>query len=205
MLTFASLLWITVFGVDAASLQSPSEESSMRLTRRLKIFESFAKLNDQRDDDFQSAPETPEFHRDYIGSDDDQTVNENIKHSLVELTEIIEGIRTPVIPNESAESLIVFQSLSKMLSNRYPKQSDPFSSWQQYVDESIRNLKCSVKDLCHKFGSNDANFKCNHEGNLTEIRLYGKVGPQAFTTQINREYRKNNENIPYEEFLDYRA
>ena len=62
------------------------------LTRRLKIFESFAKLDDQRDDDFQSAPEAPELHRDYFGSDDDQTVNENIKHALVELTEIIEGI-----------------------------------------------------------------------------------------------------------------
>ena len=83
---------------------------------------------------------------------------------------------TPVVLCESAESLIVFQSLSKMLSNHYPKQSDPLSSWQKYVDESIRNLKCSVKDLCHEFVSNDANFKCDHEGHLTMIGLHRMVG-----------------------------
>ena len=185
MLTFAPLLWIAVLGVDAASHQSLSKESSTQCpllptarvrTRRLIIFESFAKSDGQRNDDIQS--EVADFHRDYFDSDDDQTTNEHLKHSLLELTEIIEGMmRTPVIPCESAESLIVFQSLARMLSNRYPKQSDPLSSWrwQRYLRESVRNLKCSVKDLCHEHRNFKCDFKCDHKGHLTMIRLYGMV------------------------------
>ena len=183
MLKFAALLWITVFRVDAASHQSLSKESSMRSlppesqlrTRRLTIFESFAKSDDQRDDDLQSPPEATELHQDSNNSDDDKTVNENLKQSLVELTEIVEGMKTPVIPNESAKSLIVFQSLSRMLSNAYRKQSGSPSPWPKDLSECIRNLKCSVKDLCEEF---NWNFKCNQEGHLSVIVLRGN-GPFA--------------------------
>ena len=146
----------------------PLPEARVR-TRRLIIFESFAKSDDQRDGDFQSPSKATELHQD----SDDQTVNENLKHSLVELAEIIEGMKTPVILNESAKSLIVFQSLSRMLSIHDPKQSGILLPWQKYLSESIRNLKCSVKDLCEEF---NWNFKCNQEGHLRVIVLRGK-GP----------------------------
>ena len=97
---------------------------------------------------------------------------------MVELTDFIEGMRTSVIPNESAESLIVFQSLSRMLSNPQQTESTALDSqlpWQKYLAQSIRDLKCSVRDLCHEFGSN---FKCDPEGHLNIIIL-NRMGPFA--------------------------
>ena len=183
MLTFAPLLCITVLGADAASHQSISKGSNVqstplpaspRMTRRLKIFESFAKSDEERESHWQSSVEFAEPQGDCFYLDDDKTVNEILRHSLVELTEIIDAAKIHVIPMESCpesiESLIVFQSLLKMLS--IPKQfaSDLLapSPWQKYLEESIRNLKCSVIDLSHKFGSN---FKCDEQGRLVAIAL----------------------------------
>ena len=182
MLAFAPLVWITVRGVDAASLQSLFNESSIqstpfpesqRMTRRLNIFESFAKSEDQRQSHNQSSVEAAEPPRDSFDSDDDKTVNEILRQSLVELTEIIETMTTHLIPTDSIESLIVFQSLLKMLSIPKPSASDYPFSWQKYLSESIRNLNCSVTDLCRRF---KMNFKCNQNGQLNVIILY-KVEP----------------------------
>ena len=185
MLTFALLLWIAVSGVDAASHQSLPKESSVQSTplpecramaRRLKIFESFTKSTDQRDDDLPLSAKVVELDQDYFhsgSSDDEQSVNELLQHSLVELREIIDATKTHVIPTESIESLIVFQSLLKMLSIPRQFESDSPSPWQNYLIASIRNLKCSVMDLCHEFSSN---FKCDHEGRLKLIVIYG-MGP----------------------------
>ena len=170
MLTFAPLLWIAVSGGDAASqqsnVQSLSGSESQAITRRLKIFESFAKSTDQRDDDPQVSAANVMLNQDCLGSDDDKTVNEILHDSLVEL----EGDYRHLIPTKFVESLIVFQSLLKMLSMDYPEQSGSPLPWQQYLSESIRNLKCSVTDLCHEFGSH---FKCDDEGHLIALILYG--------------------------------
>ena len=171
MLKSAPLLWFTISAIDAASVESASKESSVqstsvhesrRMTRRLNIFESFAKSEDQRDEDSQLLEETV--------NPDDQTVNEILQQSLVELTEII----------ESSHLHFVFQSLLKMLSNCAPEQSDtplpplPYA-WQHYMRECIRNLKYSVKDLRHRFG---ANFKFDHQGHLKVINLFQTGSPR---------------------------
>ena len=165
MLTFAPLVWFTISAVDAACVESVSEKSSVqsnsvhesrRMTRRLNIFESFAKSDDQRHEDCQLLGETVK--------PDDQSVNEILQQSLFELTEIV----------ENSHLHFVFQSLLNMLSTRAPEQSDtplpplPYP-WQRYMAECIRNLKYSVKDLRHRFG---ANFKFDHHGHLKVISFF---------------------------------
>ena len=181
MLIFASLLWIVVCAVDAASVRSQAKESSVQstplsesrvLTRRLNIFESFAKSDDERQGHLQLPVAIVEHHQDCEGSNDDQTVNEILQDPRMALVEVIEGIRNPAVSSEPIESLIVFQSLLKMLSARNPKECDSPLPWQQYLSESIRNLKCSVTEFCHKFKV----FRCDKEGHLISIRLH-KRGP----------------------------
>ena len=182
MLTFVPLLWIIVFGADAASHQSLPKKSKVRtlpcpeppaMTRRLKIFESFAKSKDQRAGDLQVSPEVVKPDQDCFGLDGEQSVNELLQHSLVEWREIIDAAKTHLISTEAVESMIVFQSLLKMLSIPREFESDSPSPWQNYLIASISNLKCSVKDLCHEFSSN---FKCDHEGRLKLIAICG-MGP----------------------------
>ena len=181
MLTFVPLLWIAVSGADAASQQTLSQESNVRLlprpksgaiTRRLNIFESFARSADQQGDALQLSADVVKPDQDSLDSDDEKSVNEILQHSLVELKEIIDAAKTHLISTESVESLIVFQSLLKMLSIPEQFVSDSPSSWQRYryLSESIRNLKCSVTDLCREF---DSNFKCDQQGHLIWIRLEG--------------------------------
>ena len=169
-------------GVDAASQKSPSKESSVysrprpesqAITGRLKIFETFAKSTDQRDDYVQSSPEVVKPDQDCFGLDDQKSVNELLQHSLVELREMIDATKTHVISTESIESLIVFQSLLQMLSMPEQVVSDSPSPWQNYLSDSIKNLKCSVMDLCREFPSH---FKCDKEGHLNLIVLDRK-GP----------------------------
>ena len=182
MLIFAALLWIIVCGVDAASVQFQLTESSVQsaplsesrvMTRRLNIFESFAKSDYEQQDHFQLPAAIVEPHQDCVGSNDDQTVDEIFQDPRMGLPEIIEPIRNPVALSESIESLIVFQSLLRMLSTRNPKEGDSPLPWQKYLSESIRNLKCSVTEFCNKF---KGNFRCDKQGHLIFIRLH-KMGP----------------------------
>ena len=181
MLTSAVLLWIIVSGVDATSQFMPTDSGikslalpqSRGVAHRLKIFETFAKSNDQRHGNLHLSGDSVEPDRQDFDSDDDKSVNEILQNSLVELEEIVDAAKNHVILSESIESFIVFQSLLDMLSNRYPKETLHRLSWQIYLRKSIRNLKCSVMDLCHKFAYN---FKCDPKGHLTAIVLQ-KMGP----------------------------
>ena len=168
MLTFVAALWIIAFGIvpsaDAASHQSLSKESTVQstpllesrsTTQRLSVFESFAKSDDQRHGHLQLSVESVEPDQDCSGSDDGKTVNEMLQDSLVEL---------------ERDSLIVFQSLLKMLSMDDAEQSGSPLPWQRYLSESIRNLNCSVMNLCREFSSH---FKCDDEGHLNAITLKG--------------------------------
>ena len=179
LLKFASLLLVTMFAVDNRGTLFPPKKTEVqqnlipgsRVTTRLDVYKSLAKLDHQPRGNFLPSIRS---HQDILVQEDDETVNESLQHSLVELREIIEGLRTSVIPNESGESLIVFQSLLKMLSNPQQSASSTFDSllpWQKYVDQSIRDLKCSVRNLCREFGSN---FKCDPEGHLRVILLNEK-------------------------------
>ena len=187
MLTFAPMLFFAVFiaDVDGASYQYPpklkefntkvqssSASRSQEATRRLKIFESITKSEDQRNDD---SSVSIEYEQGLSASDDDQTVDKILQDSLVELTEILrtletndpsKAMRIPVhlIPVQS--SLMVFQSLLMMLSNA--KESRSPAPWQQYLIESISNQQCSVLDLCKEF---QQNFKCDGQGHLEIIIL----------------------------------
>ena len=191
MLSLASLILITVSAVDNgrnqfppisavddAYLQSVSQEPSVRsrttisgspVTRRLRIFESFAKSEDPTQDDYPLPIGSDQV---ILASDDDPTINEILDESLVELRGIIEAL-TPVTGFQSTESLIVFHSLLGMFSSRHPVQFHSPLPWQTYLSQSITNLRCSVTDLCREFGSN---FKCDQEGHLRVILLNGK-GP----------------------------
>ena len=180
MLTFVPLLWIAVSGTDATILQclprktnvpSLPRPGSPAMTRRLNIFESFAKSADQRGDALQLSADVVKPDQGSLDSDDEKSVNEILQRSLVELRVIIDAAKSHLIFTESVESLIVFQSLLRLLS--IPRECDSPSRWQNYLIASIRNLKCSVKDLCHEFSSN---FKCDHEGRLKLIAICG-MGP----------------------------
>ena len=194
MLTFAPLLFIaaSVVDLDASSYQSPKEckefgtsvrsssvSRSRQVTQRLKIFESITKSEDQRNED---SSVSIEYEQGIFAPDDDQTVNEILRHSLVELTEILRKLDSNdpskamiiplhVIPMHSPESLVVFQSLLMMLTNS--KESGSLMPWQQYLEESISKQQCSVMGLHRAF---EKNFKCDQEGHLTVIGLDGK-GP----------------------------
>ena len=198
MLTFVPLLFIAVSiaSLDGASqrylqehtefdtkVQSSSVSRSRAVTRRMKIFESITKSEDRRNDD---SSVSIEFEQGISAPDDDQTVNEILQHSLVKLAEILRSLEsndpskamriplhTPlhVIPMQSPESLMVFQSLLKMLSN--PKESQSLMPWQQYLVESISKRQCSVMHLDRSF---EKNFKCDQEGHLRVIGLDGR-GP----------------------------
>ena len=109
--------------------------------------------------------------------DDDESVNDILQHSLVELTETLRTLETndpskamrlllPVIPVQSPESLMVFQSLLMMLSN--PKEAPTSAPWQQYLMDSIRNQSCSEVELCRVF---QRNFKCDEKDHLKVILL----------------------------------
>ena len=182
MVTFVASLRITAFGVmsfvGAAAHHSLSKESSLQspplrepraMTERLNIFESFAKSEDQRHGHLQLSVDSVEPDQDCFGSDDGKTVNEILQDSLVEL----ERDYRQLIPTEFIESLIVFQSLLKMLSMRYPGPPASPLPWQTYLSESIRTLRCLVMDLCHEFGSH---FKCDDEGHLNAITLNEMAG-----------------------------
>lgn len=172
MLIFVLLIVIAVSIVhlDGASNRSPQEYKE--LTRRMKIFESITKSEDQQHDDSSMSIDDEQG---ISTSDDNQTVNDILQHSLVELTEILRALdsgdaskamRIPlhVIPVQS--SMMVFQSLLRMLSN--PKESLSSEPWQNYLIGSIKNQQCSVMDLCREF---EHNFKCDEEGHLTAIGL----------------------------------
>ena len=181
LLKFAPLLLITVSAVENGGDQSPPKTTEVqqnpipgsRVTSRLDIYKSLAQLHHQPRENFQPSIRSDQC---ILAPEDGETVNESLQHSLVEVREIIDGPIKHVISAESIESLIVFQSLLKMLSN--PEQSassnlDSQLPWREYLSESIRNLKCSVRDLCHEFGSH---FKCDQEGHLNTIRL-NRMGP----------------------------
>ena len=189
MLTLSSLLFIAVsiVNLDGAchrypqgqkesdtNVQSSSASRSREVTRRLKIFESITKSEDQRNDD---SSVSIEYEQGISAPDDDQTVNEILHHSLVELTEMLrtldlhdpsKAMRIPVhvIPVQS--SLMMFQSLLMMLSN--PKERRSPTSWQQYLMKSIRKKQCSEIELFTEF---DHNFKCDAEVPLRVIMLVG--------------------------------
>ena len=184
MLAFTSLLWITaVVAVDlnGASRQYPKESvqsaivsKSPVVTRRMNALESITKSQDQRDDTFPVSIGYEEGSRD---AKDFETVNEILEHSLVELTKVLRTLETkdpfkatriPLqrIAMQIPESLMVFQSLLKMLSN--PKGSRSPTEWQRYLSESIRRQQCSEMDLCREFKQH---FKCDEEGHLGAIML----------------------------------
>ena len=160
MLTFMPLLCIAVsvrdLGGAPDQLLSPKEcrefEVNMRSTRRLNIFESITQTENEQNGDF---PVSIGYEEGCSVSDDDKTVNELLQHSLVKLTEIIrklelndlsKAMRVPVSLVPVQSSLMVFQSLLRMLSN--PQESRSPTSWQQYLIKSISNEQCSVLDLC---------------------------------------------------------
>ena len=181
MLTFAPLLLtaVSVVNLNGASHQSRQEhnefDTSLRSaalpkssvgSRRLSIFKSITKSGDQRN-----------AEEDSPAPDDDKTVNEILRHSLVELTDTLGTLESNdpfkamrislhVIPVQSPESLMVFESLLKMLSN--PKESRSSTTWQQFLIKSIGNQQCSVLDLCKEFHQN---FECDGEGHLKVIGL----------------------------------
>ena len=161
-------------------VQSSSVSRSREVTRRMKIFESITKSEDQRNDD---SSVSIDYEQGIAAQDADQTVNEILQHSLVELTEILQTLESNdpfkamritlhVIPMHSPESLAVFLSLLKMVS--IPKEFHPPRPWQQYLMESIRKHQCSVMDLCREF---EQNFKCDQEGHLRVIALLNRMGP----------------------------
>ena len=148
---------------------SASIAISKKAERRLNIFESITKSDE--------IPMSLTRKESGTALDDDQSVNDILQHSLVELMGILQtlesndpsqAMRVPlqVIRKQSAESLLVFQSLLKMVSN--PTQSCPLTSWQQYLTESIRKQQCSEVDLCREFHQI---FKCDKEGHLKVITL----------------------------------
>ena len=167
MLKLALLLCfaVCIVDIDGASDQCPKDNEeyddsvqSSEVTRRLNIFESITTSGDHRND---------------------ESVNEILQYTWVELTEILrrlesndpfQAMRVPVhvIPMQLPESLMVFQSLLEMLTN--PKESRSPAPWQQYLMESIRNQECSEMDLCAKF---DQNFKCDDEGHVKVLTFYG--------------------------------
>ena len=187
MLEFTPLPAIAVFivNLDGASRQSPKDyqecEATVQSTlvsksqvtpRRLNIFESIAKSEDQADDGF---PASIWCKKGKHTSRDHKSVNGILKRSLIELTETLRTLESddpfkamrvpvPVIPVQSPESLLVFQSLLKMLST--PTECHAPPQWQQYLIESISNQQCSVKDLCEKFHKY---FKCDQDGHLIVI------------------------------------
>ena len=99
---FVVLLLLIVSTVGAVSHQSAQRDTVMQqhlisksgMSRRLSVFESFAKSDDDPRDDFRIRPSLA----------DNETVNEILQHSLIELTRTI-GIMQ-----------LVFESLSRMLS-----------------------------------------------------------------------------------------
>ena len=159
------------------SVQSPVILKSPVVTRRLPKFESITKSEDQQHDDF---PVSIRYQEDNPITEDDQSVDEILQNSLVELTEILRTLETNdpfkamriplhVIPMQSQETLLVFQSLLKMLSNT--KESHSSTPWQQYLRESISNQQCSEVDFCREFHQN---FKCDKEDHLETIILDNK-------------------------------
>ena len=191
MLTFAPLLFIaaSILDLGGASYQSAkahkefdtiAQSSSVskyrEVTRRLKIFESITNSEDQREDD---SSVSIEYEQGISALDDDQTVNEILYHSLVELTAILrtletndpsKAMRIPVHVISVQSSLMVFQSLLNMLSNlQNPCSPTP---WQEYLTESISKHQCSVMYLCRRYPSI---FKCNEQGHLEVIKLNRKA------------------------------
>ena len=168
MLTFSLTICVAVSIVDIDGA-SDSIAIPKKARRRLIIFESITKSDE--------IPLSMRRKESGTASDDDQSVNDILQDSLVELTNTLrtletndpsKAMRVPVrvIPMQSAESLLVFQSLLKMVSN--PTQSHPLTSWQQYLVDAIRKQQCSEVDLCREFHQN---FKCDEEGHLRVITL----------------------------------
>ena len=194
MLKFTPLLCIatSIVNLNRASHQSPNDYREFQVSvhspliskprvmpRRLQFFESITKSEDQRDDDF---PASIGSHEGCLAPEHDKSVNEILRHSLIELAEIMRTLKTndpfkamrlPVhaTPVQTPESLEVFQSLLMMLSN--PKESRSSKPWQQYLRESISKHQGSETDLCREF---QPIFKCGGEGHLRVIMLDGK-GP----------------------------
>ena len=179
MLTFTTLLFIaiSIVDLDGASPQSPKEYTEFEANLQSSSISSFPgpirRSADQRHDDY---PQRSGPKEGCIAPEDGETVNEILQHSLVELTDTLQTLesndpfktmRVPlhVIPMQSPESLMIFQSLLKMLSN--PTESHSSTPWQQYLEESIRKRQCSVMDLCREFHHN---FKCE-KGQLKSILL----------------------------------
>ena len=157
-----------------ASVQSTLISKAQVTPRRLNIFESIANSEDLADEGF---PTSIRYEKGKRSSRDHKSVNGILKRSLIELTETLRTLESddpfkamrvpvPVIPMQSPESLLVFQSLLKMLSTPTECHSPP--EWQQYLIESISNQQCSVLDLCREF---QQNFKCDEEGHLSVILL----------------------------------
>ena len=194
MLAFAPLLLLVVSirDLDSASYQSPKEykefdasvqppfiSRSGEVIRRLEIFESITKSDDPQ---YHDLPMPFGYKEDSPAQGDEETIAEILQYSLVELTDTLQklklddppkAMRVPlhVIPMQTSESLMVFQSLLEMLSN--PKESRPPTQWQQYLMESISNQQCSVMELCREF---QQNFKCDQDGRLMVVLLDSK-GP----------------------------
>ena len=158
--------------VSGAEIHQTHVSLTMVQSRRLNIFESITGSMDQRQGDI---PVSIENEYGSSSAENDQTVNEILRHSLVNLADFLQkleindpskAMRIPVHIVLVQSSLSVFQSLFKMLSN--PKESRSPTPWQQYLRESINNQQCSVKDLCNEF---QQNFKCDEEGRLGAIML----------------------------------
>ena len=188
---FALLLCITmsIVDIDGASDQCPKDNEELDVTvqsssiftspeavRRLDIFESIIKSGDQHNDD---CPMSIGYKGVSPDPESDESVNEILQHSLIELTDTLrtlelndpsKSMRIPVhlIPKQSPESRMVFQSLLELLSN--PKESRSCTPLEKYLMESIGNQSCSEVDLCKKFHQN---FKCGEEDHVKVITFYG--------------------------------
>ena len=174
MLLLACSLWITVSAVDIQLGQPLPDEtdSKSRPIKRLPIFESLTKSDNEESEDL---PMSPENEYSAPESGDAETVNVVLSRLLVDfhVPETVEFGRSLVAVRASQNEgqfrdLIVFRSLLLMFTNS--KDSKALLPWQQYLAESIRNQSASVINLCVEYSQN---FKCE-EGHLTFINVDGK-------------------------------
>ena len=184
MKVFASLLCTAVFAVekqrdvtdlflltdtDIESVATPPPQ----VTRRLGIFKSITGLEGQRRDGVVPSIKNVRGNSDSIEGTTDAIIRE--MRTTLGLQDYLSTQSENVNEQQPLSTTfcdsMVFESLLMMLSN--PTESDSSKLWQQYLEQSIKNQKCSVTDLCNEF---DKIFKCDEEGHLIVIRLEGK-GP----------------------------
>ena len=184
MKVFASLLCTAVFAVEKQSdlshlfLLTDEDIESVatpppQVTRRLSIFKSITGLEGQRRDDVLPSIKKVHGNSDLIKGITDEIIQE-MRTALGlkgHLSTQCDNVNEQQPLSTTSDDSMVFESLLMMLSN--PTESNSSKLWQQYLEKSIKNQKCSVTDLCNEF---DKMFKCDEEGHLIVIRLEGK-GP----------------------------